>query len=301
MDSPTATLIGILQDRVESLRAAGDLDEALHAATAAVEKCQQTLGPNLDSIDAFASALEIRGDIHRELGNFELARDDYRQAIDQLEDRPDQFAPDRPPPRRDSAPPMTASAAIEKAADHWHLAIEFFERHEPPLMLDIAAMANNLGFLYKAAGDLDAAESHFLRALEIVHSQLGQEHEKTATVSSNLGALYQAAGFHEQSREMHMMALDTRRKLLGEEHPDTAQSHNNLALALLSTGDRAWARRHFENALAGFEALGPEYRDDLEAVAENYCDFLRDEGETQLADLIAGRVKGMLEGTAVGC
>ena len=298
MDSPTATLIGILQDRVAALRAAGDLDEALHAASAAVEKCQQALSPNLDCIDAFVAALEIRGDIYRELGNFERSRDDYRQAIDQLEDRPDQLG-------RVGRLHAALGAAYEglgrndKAAEHWLRAISFFERNEPPLMLDIVAMANNLGFLYKDAADFDAAESHFLRALEIVHSQLGQEHEKTATVSSNLGALYQAAGFHEQAREMHMMALETRRKALGEEHPDTAQSHNNLALALLSTGDRSWARRHFENALAGFEALGPEFRDDLEAVADNYCDFLREEGETQLAELIAGRVKVVLDASAV--
>jgi len=300
MDSPTATLIGILQDRVAALRSAGDLDEALHAATAAVEKCQQTLGPNLDSIDAFASTLEIRGDVHRELGKFELAREDYRQAIDQLEDRPDRFAQiGRLHAALGAA--YDGLGLTDKAAAHWHQAIDFFERHEPPLMLDIAAMTNNLGFLYKTSGDLDAAESQFLRALEIVHSQLGQEHEKTATVSSNLGALYQAAGFHEQSREMHMMALETRRTLLGEEHPDTAQSHNNLALALLSTGDRSWSRRHFEKALAGFEALGPEYRGDLEAVASNYCQFLREEGETQLAELIAGRVKEVLAGSAVSC
>jgi tetratricopeptide (TPR) repeat protein len=298
MDSPTATLIGILQDRVESLRAAGDLNEALHAATAAVEKCQQTLGPNVESIDAFASTLEIRGEIHRELGNFEQARDDFRQAIDQLEDRADRCGQIG---RLHAAlgAVYDAQSRSDKAAEHWLAAIECFEGHDPPLMLDIAAMANNLGFLYKASDNLDAAESQFLRALEIVHSQFGQEHEKTATVSSNLGALYQAAGFHEQSREMHMMALETRRSLLGEEHPDTAQSHNNLALALLSTGDRSWSRRHFENALAGFEALGPEYRDDLEAVASNYCAFLREEGETHLAELIAGRVKEAIAGTAV--
>ncbi len=293
MDSPTATLIGILQDRVESLRGAGNLGEALHAASAAVEKSQQTLGPNLDSIDAFASALEIRGDVHRELGNFELAREDYRQAIDQLQDRPDRFAQ----VGRLHAALGAAYDGLEqeeRAVSHWHRAIEFFEKHEPPLVLDIAAMANNLGFIAKANGDLDTAESHFLRALEIVHSQLGQEHEQTATVSSNLGALYQAAGFHEQSREMHMIALETRRNLLGEEHPDTAQSHNNLALALLNTGDRAWARRHFEKSLAGYEALGPEYAADLEAVASNYCDFLRDEGEAQLAEVIAGRVREVI-------
>lgn len=295
MDSPTATLISILQDRVESLRAAGDLDEALHAANAAVEKAQHSLEPNLDSIDAFASTLEIRGDIHRELGNFEHARDDYRQAIDQLEDRPDQFALIG----RLHAGLGAAYDGLgrdDKAAEQWQKAIEFFEKHEPPLMLDIAAMSNNLGFLHKAAGNLDEAETHFLRALEITHSQLGQEHEQTATVSSNLGALYQAAGFHEQSREMHMIALETRRNLLGEEHPDTAQSHNNLALALLNTGDRSWARRHFEKALAGFEALGQEHFEDLEAVASNYCAFLREEGEPQLAEVISGRVNELIGG-----
>ncbi len=300
MDSPTATLISILQDRVVTLRESGDLNEALHAATAAVEKAQQSLGPNLDSIDAFASTLETRGDIYRELGYFDEAREDYKQAIDQLEERPDQFAMiGRLHAGLGAA--YDGLGRVDKAADHWQMAIEYFEKHEPPLMMDIAAMANNLGFLFKTHGDLDAAETFFLRALEITHSQLGQEHEQTATVSSNLGALYQAAGFHEQSREMHMIALETRRNLLGEEHPDTAQSHNNLALALLNTGDRSWARRHFEKALAGFEALGPEYADDLEAVAGNYCEFLREEGETQLAEVIAGRVNNVIGETAVAC
>lgn len=297
MDSPTATLIGILQDRVESLRMAGNLKEALHASSAAVEKSQQALGPNLDSIDAFASALEIRGDIHRELGSFDLARDDYRQAIDQLDDRPDRF---------DQIGRLHAGLGAaydsldmtERAVSHWQKAIEFFEKHEPPLVLDIAAMANNLGFIAKASGDLGTAEANFLRALEIVHSHYGQEHEQTATVSSNLGALYQAGGYHEQSREMHMIALETRRNLLGEQHPDTAQSHNNLALALLNTGDRAWARRHFEKALTGYEALGGQYSADLDAVASNYCNFLREEGEAMLADVIAGRVRAVI-GAAV--
>jgi tetratricopeptide (TPR) repeat protein len=290
MDSPTATLIGILQERVETLRATGDLSEALHAANAAVGKAQQTLGPDLDTIDVFATTLEIRGDLHREMANHDLACDDYRQAIDQLEDRPDRYAQiGRLHAGLGAA--YDAMGREDKAGQHWHAAIEFFEHHEPPLMLDVAAMANNLGFLYKSAGDLDMAETQFLRALEILHSQLGKDHEETATVASNLGALYQASGFHEQSRQMHEIALETRRKLLGEEHPDTAQSHNNLALALLSTGDRAWARRHFERALADFEALGPEYHSDLEAVADNYCNFLREEGEAHLAEVIAKRVK----------
>ncbi len=297
MDSPTATLIGILQDRVESLRNSGDLDEALNAASVAVEKTQQNLGTNLQSIDLFASTLEIRGDIYRELGNFEAAAEDYRQAIDQLQDRPDQFGfIGRLHAELGAAHDSMDHA--DKAAEHWQTAISFFERNDPPLLLDVATMANNLGFLYKYAGDFDAAESCFLRSLEILHSLYGQENGKTASVSSNLGALYQAAGFNDQSREMHMIALETRSNLFGEEHPDTAQSHNNLALALLNTGDRSWAAGHFEKALAAFEALGPEYSDDLDAVSSNYCEFLREEGETHLAEIIAGRVNQLIGATA---
>jgi len=293
MDSPTATLISILRERIQTLRAAGNLDEALHAAGAAIEKTQQSLGTDLDSIDAFASALELRAEILRELGRHDAARDDYRQAIDQLDNRPD---------RHDQIGRLYAGlgAALdaleqpERAAVYWENAIQHFEKHTPPLLLDVAGLENNLGFLKKAGGDIDGAESHFLKALEILHSQLGQNHEETASVSNNLGALYHTAGFHEQAREMHMMALETRRSLLGEEDPDTAQSHNNLALALLATGDRAWARRHFEKALAGYEALGPAYADDLEAVADNYCAFLASEGDVALAEIIAGRVRELL-------
>lgn len=298
MNSPTATLIGILQDRVAALRAAGDLAEALHAAHAAVEKSQQSLEADRDSIDAFVSALEIRADLLRELGRHEEAREDYRQGLDQLEDRPDRVAQIG----RLHAGLGAAHDALDrpdKAVDHWLEAIVCFEEHQPPLELDIATLSNNLGMLYKAEGDFDTAETHFLRALEITHSQFGQQHEQTATVSSNLGALYQAAGFHEQAREMHMMALETRRALLGEDHPDTAQSHNNLALALLETGDRSWARRHFEKALAAYEALGRDHAADLEAVAGNYRAFLRDEGEPRLADLIGERVDQALGRAAV--
>lgn len=293
MDSPTATLISILRERIQTLRASGNLEEALHAAGAAIEKSQHALGTDLDSIDAFATSLEMRAEILRELGRNDAARDDYRQAIDQLDNRPD---------RHDQIGRLYAGlgAALdaldqpERAAVYWEYAIQHFEKHNPPLMLDVAGLENNLGFLKKTGGDIDAAESHFLKALEILHSQLGQNHEETASVSNNLGALYHASGFHEQAREMHMMALETRRSLLGEEDPDTAQSHNNLALALLATGDRAWARRHFEKALAGYEALGPAYADDLEAVADNYCSFLASEGDVALAEIIAGRVRELL-------
>ena len=293
MDSPTATLITILRERIGTLRAAGDLDEALHAANAAVAKTQQALGQDYQSIDAFVAVLEIRAEILREMGNHTAALEDYRQAIDQLDDRPDCHAQ----LGRLHAGLGAAHDGLsnrDRTVAHWQEAINCFERCDPPFLLDVAALSNNLGFLAKAAKDVDTAETHFLKALEILHAQLGVGHEETAAVSNNLGALYHSARFFEQAREMHMMALESRRSQFGETHPDTAQSHNNLALALLETGDRTWARRHFEKSLAGFEALGHEFRADLEAVASNYCGFLREEGETSLSEIIAARVQQVI-------
>ncbi|MBC7979571.1 MAG: tetratricopeptide repeat protein [Armatimonadetes bacterium] len=283
-----------MQDRVATLQEAGDPNEALHAATAMIDKCQQMLGPDLDTIDAFATALELRTQILLKLGRNEESAEDAKQAIDQLDNRPDRLAQmGRLHAVLGAA--YDAQARPDKATESWRKAVEYFEKHDPPLSLDVASMVNNLGFLAKANGDLDTAEDHFLKALEIMHANLGQKHEETAAVSNNLGAVYLAAGYLEQAREMHMMALETRRELFGESHPDTAQSHNNLALALLETGDRAWARRHFEKALASFESLGVAYADDLEAVASNYCDFLKAEGEENLSQVIAGRVRELLE------
>jgi len=293
MNSPTATLIGILRERVDALRQAGDLEEALHAASAAVERAQHELSSDYDSIDTFVSSLEIRAEILRELGRYELSRDDYREAIDQLDGRLDRL--DQLGRLYAGLGSVYDSLGDEvRAAAAWEKATDNFEKHDPPLLLDVASLANNLGVLKKAAGNHDAAETYFLRALEILHAHVGVANEETAAVSNNLGALYLAAGFTEQAREMHMMALEARRELFGEFHPDTAQSHNNLALALLQTGDRAWAKRHFEKALAAFEALGAPYSEDLEAVSSNYCDFLRADGESGLAEVIDQRVQAQL-------
>lgn len=295
MDSPTANLITILRDRVNQFRAAGDYDEALHAAKAAVEKSQQALTSDLDSIDAFVSSLEIRAELLFELGRYEEAADDYRQALDILNDRPDRI--------EQIGRLYAGFGAVhdslgnsERAAELWEKSIQYFERHDPPLLLDIAAIQNNLGFVKKATGDLDAAENYYLKALEILHAQRGTEHEAAAAVSSNLGALYHAAGYHEQAREMHMIALEARRTVLGETHPDTAQSHNNLALALLETGDRAWARHHFERAFEAYAVLGHDYAADFEAVGTNYSVFLRDGGEQELADAVENRLRSALAG-----
>lgn len=288
MDSATATLITIFKERVEQLLAEGNLDEALHAANAMLEQAQKLLSPDIEDICCYVDALELRGRVQQEMQRNEDALDDFLEALEQLqncESCHDQIG-------RLHAEAGAVSDALgrtDEAIHHGFEAIRSFECCDPPLLLDIAVLSNNLGYLIKATGDYAQAEECYLRALEINHQQLGQRHVQTAAVASNLGALYHATGYVEQARQMHEIALEVRRELLGEAHPDTAQSHNNLALALLETGDRSWARRHFEKALSGYESLGSAHHADLETVVINYTEFLRQNSENQLAATILSR------------
>ena len=54
---------------------------------------------------------------------------------------------------------------------------------------NVARDVNNLGLVFKALGDLEAAKLHFERALRIFEKQLGPDHPSTRTVRDNLQAL----------------------------------------------------------------------------------------------------------------
>ena len=112
MDSPTATLIQILRERVDSLLADGNYDEAVHAATAAVEKAQQALSEDLESIDEFACTLEVRGELYRNLGRLEEAR--------LPTDRRRRLRRGRPEVRGDHPGPWRGRADDHRDADEEH-------------------------------------------------------------------------------------------------------------------------------------------------------------------------------------
>lgn len=278
-----------LTEEIDQLLNDGNVDEALATAEQLVHRKQQRVAADdPSSLDDYADALEIRGNVHQIRGDLAAARQDYQSAIDQVpEDEGEYSRIGRLHASLGSV--CHLSGDIQDAAHHWQIAIRFFENHSPPLLLDVATIANNLGFLYKSSGDLDSAENCYLRSLEVLHSQLGQQNEQTATVCCNLGSLYHQAGFHEQSCKMHETALKTRNKLLGRSHPDTAQSHNNIALSLIEAGRHDEAREHFEQALKTFESLSEEFAEDLDAVCSNYSDFLRGIGEDAKADEVAAR------------
>ncbi len=293
MESGTANLLNILEDRVHSLLDDGKLEEARETADSAVGKARSTAGSDAGSKNELALSLEVKGDLHRSLSEMEEATKVYEEAITLLgHERDNDEAIGR----------VCASLAVVhdseertlQAKSLYERSIACFERLTPPALLDVADLSNNLAFIYEAEDNFDQAETLFLKALRISHDALGQDHEQTASFCNNVGGLYFKADYDEQAREMHMMALETRSKVLGEHHLDTAQSHANLALVLVKSNDIDAAKRHFTRALDTYEGNLKEGKSGYEITVANYRDVLDSLGDSAAVKALEERAAAKL-------
>lgn len=288
MEFGTANLLNMLQDRVKKLCEDGKWDEAMHAANAAVDKAREYLDEDPQSIEELAASLEVKGDFLRQYGYLEDSRQSYLEALELLAGNSAGLEP---------LARISASVAVvydsdgneDEAITFYKRSIDLFERMEPPSVLDVADLCNNLAYIYKSRGDFDTAENLYLKALKICHESLGPNDEETAAICNNVGALYLAAGYYEQAREMHMMALEARRHSFGEHHLETAQSHANLALALCETDEKEWAKKHFQSALQIYEDKVREAPMDYATVSANFAEFLRGQGDEKTASALEKR------------
>jgi tetratricopeptide (TPR) repeat protein len=121
-----------------------------------------------------------------------------------------------------------------------------------------AEFLNNLGTVYKQRGELDAAASHFMRALELNERRFGRWHPDVARNLVNLAITEHARGAVARAVERARDAADIFTTVLGPDHPSTANSLAILANALFDRGDYDEAIALLERALeATRAAFGP--------------------------------------------
>lgn len=294
MEAETPNLLQILGTRVNDLVESGQIDEAREAANKAVDEARLNSQEDLLKGKELALSLEIKADLHRQLGEQEEALKNYEEALSLLGN---DFSQDETIGRVCASLAVLHDLAddIMMAKSRYERAVACFERLTPPALLDVADLSNNLAFIYQTEDNFDQAETLFLKALRISHEHLGQDHEQTALLCNNVGSLYFKADYDEQAREMHTMALKIRKKTLGKNHLETAQSHANLALVLFKSDDLDSCKRHFEKALDAYEENLSEGREDYEIVAANFRDVLESLGDDQAIKIFDERTAAKLK------
>ena len=265
-------------------------EELRTLASEVVEKARGDAEVDLLSGQDLVRGLELRGDLHRQLGRYDDARVAYDEAL-ALMGSAIGMGEARGRVCAGLAFVHESRGENELAKSFYERAIEAYEGLTPPAVITAADLKNNLAFLYEAEGNFDSAETYLLSALKSCHETLGLNHPKTAVLCNNVGTLYFKADYDERSGEMHEMALQARTQLYGAVHVETAQTHGNLALVRVRRGETKEGLEHFEKALTGFESDLESSGDDYEIVAANYRDVLESMGNKRAMARLKKRLK----------
>ncbi len=211
-------------------------DDLRNLADDLVRKARAELETDLLSKQDLVEGLELRGQLHRYLGELEKARDDYADALSLLgEIRDAEEIVGRI--RAGLAGVYDLASESLKAKSHYKEAIETLKGLEPLPVEDIAELKNNLAFIYESEENYDRAETCFLDALKSCYEEFGSNHKQTAAYYNNVGSFYFKLGHDEQAGKMHGEALKARVILFGDSHFESAQSYANLALVLVRSGN----------------------------------------------------------------
>jgi len=95
-----------------------------------------------------------------------------------------------------------------------------------------AAVRDVIGAVYLARGQLDIAEPHLRRAVELRGRVLGEGHPETLSSMNNLAVMLFRKGKLDEVEALDRRMLMIRRRVLGKKHRDTLQSMDNLGRVL---------------------------------------------------------------------
>ena len=139
-----------------------------------------------------------------------------------------------------------------------------------------ARLRQAVGLSYWSLGELEEAEKHLPRVVELRNQTLGPNHEDTLVAISNLASLRLEQGRLVEAEDLLNQSIDGLTKTLGDDHRTTLGALNNLAVIYARRGmsDRALAmyRRVYEGQK---RARGAEHEHTLGALV-NLADLLAD-------------------------
>jgi tetratricopeptide (TPR) repeat protein len=159
----------------------------------------------------------------------------------------------------------------------------------------VVSAANALGVVHKHAGDFDAAEAAYRRAMTAADGQAALDPLTTAGLLHNLGGLAHARGDHVTGIPLAERGAAIRAGALGTGHPDVARDWNALGALYHLAGRYPDAARVYGQALAVFEdRYGPDHFE-VAMTCANLAVLAGDQGDHAGAESLGRRSLRILE------
>ncbi|MEO5721672.1 MAG: tetratricopeptide repeat protein [Chthoniobacterales bacterium] len=288
MGKGDAKLWAILNDKLDMLRAGGQLAAAVRIAETALDLAGRAFPPGDPS---YALSLEKLGQLHDQAGDRAAAKPYLVKAHEILiqAESPNQRAIYRSSRRLGFLSEQLQES--EEAIAFYERAIQSATLLEDLPYSDFGTLLNNVALLYRKSGRQKAAEPFYLHALALYEKQLGPEHADVASVLNNLAVFYTNERRYAEAEQTHLRALGIRQKIHPTSHPDIAQSKCNLAVVYHSRGDYPRASELYKESLQVWEEMADKPPADYEIVASNYADLLRSLGKAKQASQVETRAR----------
>jgi tetratricopeptide (TPR) repeat protein len=124
-----------------------------------------------------------------------------------------------------------------------------------------AWLLNDLGAVYFAEGQKDAAVVAMQQAVDLKRKALGPEHPDVGVSEGNVGIVLAELGRYQEALAHIRRSLESQERGLGAAHPDLADQITNQGEVLNALGRSLEARQSFERARTIWEReVGPESR-----------------------------------------
>ncbi len=249
-DHPMA--LASLANLALSLRALGDLPEAVTLLTQVVERGRQVLPAG-------------HPDLVEALGNLAICRRDAcepEKALLLLEEATSQGVSERRGLQFDQlrAAILTDIGRFDDAAAVLTAAVEQQTMSDASSANDILLSQANLATVYGRLGRLDEAlalQSEVVRQAEVLQ---GPGHPGTLGARSNYALMLLDAGASKEALVLSIEVLDARTRTLGPDHPDTLQARVLVARALRANGNHVAAEQMFSGVVPDATRLfGPRH------------------------------------------
>ncbi len=135
---------------------------------------------------------------------------------------------------------VTKQAYPQAALLHARAALGLAERpRSDPRRRGAAHMA--MGTATLLAGDLEDAERHHRRALEIITDAAGPTSPEAGTAHNDVAVTLHYLGRHTEAEAEHLRAIEVLTAVFGDAHPEVAKSQDNLGQLYVDMGQYARA------------------------------------------------------------
>ncbi len=123
-----------------------------------------------------------------------------------------------------------------------------------------AGLERAKGRLAHARGDLEAAQSHYEREMELLRAELGPQHPNVLGAQQLVIVVLQQRGLMKQAQELGEEQLKLRAEVFGPRHSRTASGHALLGHLYGSGGQPEKSAEHLEAAIdIQSEVFGPDH------------------------------------------